>query len=259
MCMLQRQSNKSPRLVKSTRRLPFSKEVFCAPFEKGGRRTFFVRRGDFGSFGFTLLEILIALFVFTILSMIMVAGLHSVTTSQAVTEARAARLTELQIALTILSRDFEQAVNRPITGINGLEPTFSGLPKTVIFTHGGLANPFGQLNRSTLQRTQYILEKNNLVRLTWPVLDHTMKVNPDKRVLLSDVNDVRFEFLDNKNNFIPRWPSTNQQQSALPKAIRVIITLRDSGQISQLYVIPVQTPDQQTPEKNSGQGRDITT
>lgn len=219
--------------------------------ERSGRREKHV--------GFTLLEILIALFVFTILSMIMAAGLHSVTTSQSATEKRAARLAELQIAFTILSRDFEQAINRPITGVNGLEPAFSGMPKNIVFTHGGLANPFGQLTRSTLQRTQYTLENNTLVRLTWPVLDHTTKINPDKRILLDQVSDVRFDFLDNKNNFIPRWPSTNQQQSALPKAVRITITLRDFGKISQLYIIPVQTPEQQTPEKNSGQSRDLTT
>ena len=49
--------------------------------------------------GFTLIEILIALFVFTIISMIMVSALHNIFNYQAETEKQAARLNELQLAL----------------------------------------------------------------------------------------------------------------------------------------------------------------
>jgi general secretion pathway protein J len=196
--------------------------------------------------GFTLLEILIALFIFTILSMIMVAGLHSIITSQSATQKRAERMDDLQFALMIMSRDFEQTVNRPITDINGPVPAMMGYPTTVIFSHGGLANPLGQLSRSSLQRTQYLLEKGKLLRVTWPVLDHSAKIKPDQRVLLTNVSELRFQYLDPQKKFRDSWPPPDKQDAILPIAIRVILTLPESGKITQLYVIPVQTLDQKT-------------
>jgi general secretion pathway protein J len=213
--------------------------------------------------GFTLLELLIALFVFTILSMIMVAGLHSVTTSQATTEKRAERLAELQVALTLISRDFEQIVNRPISVPNGSENAFIGYPQSVFFTHGGVANPLGQLHRSTLQRTNYIIEDNKLIRITWPVLDYAGKIQPDQRVLITGVKSLRFQYLDEKNKFTDRWPPPDQTQVALPKAIRITIELQDSGKLSQLYVMPAQnlapTPEKKPEPKPPGPNSDLTT
>jgi general secretion pathway protein J len=187
--------------------------------------------------GFTLLEILIALFVFTILSIIMSSALHSITTSQSATEKRAARLDELQLALIIISRDFEQAVNRQSTNTNGTDPAMIGAPDFIIFTHAGFANPFGTQNHSTLQRSTYLLENGNLKRSHWPVLDHTLKIKPEERILLTNVSELHFEYLDSQKNFRPSWPPPDQTQSILPTAVRVTLTLKDLGKITQLYLI----------------------
>jgi len=198
--------------------------------------------------GFTLLEILIALFVFTIVAMMTTAGLHSVTTSQAATEKRAERLSELQIAFTIISRDFEQTLNRPIINTQS-EPAVFGLPKTIAFTHGGLTNPFGQLPRSTLQRTEYFLSADNLIRRSWPVLDHAMKITPDQRILITHVSHLSFEYLDNKNKFRDTWPPPSQTQGLLPRAVRIVLTVNEFGVMSQLYVIPAENPENNTDKK----------
>src|SRR5690242_2240764 len=91
--------------------------------------------------GFTLLEILIALFIFTILSLMLASALHNVIGIQTATENNADRLRKLQIVLLIMSRDIEQTVNRPVMGVNGKEEiAFRGTPLKFEFTHTGLAN-----------------------------------------------------------------------------------------------------------------------
>src|SRR5579862_9001716 len=96
--------------------------------------------------GFTLLEILIALFIFSIVSMIMVGALHTVFNSQSTTAKHAAALTKLQIAFLLMSHDLEQTINRPITNAKGIvEAPFVGTHDTVTFTHAGAANPQGIL------------------------------------------------------------------------------------------------------------------
>lgn len=203
--------------------------------------------------GFTLLEILIALFVFTILSIIMSSALHNITTNQAVTEQRAARLDELQFALIIISRDLEQAVNRLSTDTTGIDPAMIGAPDFIVFTHAGYANPFSSQNHSTLQRSSYLLENGNLKRANWPVLDHTLKIKPDERILLTNVSEIHFEYLDSQKKFRPSWPPPDQTQSILPQAVRVTITLKDLGKITQLYLIagpPIEIPKAtETPAK----------
>ena len=189
--------------------------------------------------GFTLLEILIALFIFTIVSMMMSSGLRAVMNSQAVTEKQADKLANLQLSLLLLSRDIEQAINRPVTAAKGnIEQSLIGTPMSVTFTHAGFANPEGQLARSTLQRTQYVFAKNTMVRNTWQVLDQTAKTLPQSRILLDNVSDLRFEYLNLQGKFSNHWPEDNLSQSALPKGIRVHLTIKNWGSITQFYFIP---------------------
>lgn len=205
--------------------------------------------------GFTLLEILIALLVFSIVSMIMVSALHNVFNSQSVTEKHAAALSKLQVALLLMSHDFEQTINRPITNAkNILEGPFIGTSDTVTFTHAGFANPLGNIARSTLQRTAYSLtNKGQLIRTIWPVLDQTQKTLPSNRVILDSVTALRFDYLDKQGKFQNNWPPADQKQGIFPRAVQVTITLNNWGTISQLYLIPaeVQPPPEKKPDASS--------
>lgn len=193
--------------------------------------------------GFTLLEILVALFIFTIVAMMTVGALHTVFNTQSATEKKSENIAELQIAMTLLSRDFEQIVDRPITNASGqVEASFIGEKNTATFTHAGLANPTGTLQRSTLQRTQYRLENGNLIRESWPELDQVPQSQPSQRILLNNVTSLQFRYLDKDGHFQPAWPSPDQPNNngELPRAVRVIITLKNLGKMSQLYIIPGQ-------------------
>jgi general secretion pathway protein J len=189
--------------------------------------------------GFTLLEILIALFIFSIVSMIMVSALHSVLTTQSVMEKNTARFNQLQIALVILSRDMEQAVNRPVvTAAGANELAMAGTKNDIRFTHAGHANPLGEMPRSTLQRVHYFTRDHVLIRETWQALDITHDTQSSERELLNDVEELRFEYLDRNGKFHRDWPDSGKTEIPLPRAVRVYITLKTLGKMSQLYVLP---------------------
>lgn len=190
--------------------------------------------------GFTLLEIIVALFIFSIVSMIMVAALHSVLTSQSSTASKAERLAKLQVALLLLSRDVEQTLNRPVIDAQGAIQGFIGQSDMMTFTHAGLANPFGQLLRTTLQRTRYQFSQNNLIRMTWPALDLTRDTTSDSRTLLTNISTAKFEYLDSKGHFQSVWPPLDQQNAILPRAVRVSLTLKNWGKIQEIYIIASQ-------------------
>jgi general secretion pathway protein J len=190
--------------------------------------------------GFTLLEILVALFVFTILSMMMTGALRSVINTQSGTERSAARIRDLQIALVRMSRDVEQIVNRPVRNANGSEASaFFGTPKGFAFTHGGLAGS-GQRHQ-VLQRTQYSYNQRGLWRLVWDVLDQAPNSpKPSQREVLANVNAAKFEYLDDKHAAHGEWPVSGSSSQPLPRAVRITLTITDWGTIRQTYVIPAQ-------------------
>ncbi|MFZ2315921.1 MAG: type II secretion system minor pseudopilin GspJ, partial [Gammaproteobacteria bacterium] len=190
--------------------------------------------------GFTLLEILIALFIFTILSMILVSALHNIIGISSRTERNAEQLRKLQMTLLMVSRDVEQTVDRPIINADGKEEeAFIGTPRGFTLTHTGLANPSGLL-RSTLQRTGYQWRDQALWRITWPVVDQAPQTKAHERRLLG-VEKMSFEYLDKNGRFQPNWPAIGQGQEVLPKAVRVTLTITTWGNLSQLYIIPAQS------------------
>lgn len=190
--------------------------------------------------GFTLLEILVALFIFSIIALIMTHALHSVFQSQERSDASAERLANLQTATLFLTRDLSQALNRSIINSGGtIEPSFIGKTDNVTFTHGGNANPAGELNRSTLQRVKYSFADKKLIRETWQVLDQISTSKSDRRQLLNKVDQPRFEYLDDKGKFSDTWPPANKGKSLpLPNAVKIFLTIPHWGTITQIYVIP---------------------
>lgn len=180
--------------------------------------------------GFTLLEILIALFIFTILSMILVGILHNVINLQSGAEANAERLRKVQMALLTMSRNIEQTVNRPVLNVSGKQdPAFIGSTNGMTFTHAGI-----------LRRERYVWDRDTLWRVTWNVLDQAPESQPHSQRLLSDVVDARFQYLDKDSRFHDNWPVVGQSGQPLPRAVRVTLTISTWGTLSQLYVISTQ-------------------
>jgi general secretion pathway protein J len=189
--------------------------------------------------GFTLLEILIALFIFSILSMILTSALHSVINAQEGTEKSAEQLRDMQLALLMFSRDVEQAVNRPIISANGKEEAaLIGSTTEITFTHAGLANPKAALVQSNMQRVRYYWGDQSLWRMTWPVLDLAPQTSSHARRLLSSLSAVTFQYLDSKGQFHREWPQQSGSQEALPRAVQITFSIENRGDMTQLYVIP---------------------
>ena len=189
--------------------------------------------------GFTLVEVLIATFIFTIVSLITVTGLRTVLQSSSQTEEKSQQIAELETALLLLSRDFEEAILRPITNAKGaIDGPFIGNPTEVSFTKGGVPNPLGQFKRSTLQRIKYSFNSDSIERIVWQVLDQTSKSKTDSRKLLTNITDMSFEYLTDDGKFSPAWPANGSSSDALPSGIKVNISCEKWGKISQFYIIP---------------------
>lgn len=188
--------------------------------------------------GFTLLEILIAVFVFSILSVLLGTTLHVVLDHQARAEQNADSFETLQIAMLLLSRDLEQVINRPVmNNEDKQEAAFIGTTQMMTFTHAGLSNPLDQLPRSTLQRTRYKVVQGDLIRETWPVLDLSPTTKPNQRIILKNVTNFSITYFDANNKPKKQWPIQDQPELIFPHVVRISFIVQHWGKMEQTYVL----------------------
>ncbi len=93
--------------------------------------------------GYTLLEVLVALAVFAILSTITASAMYNAFTTRSHVNLQTDQLNSLQIAITLITRDTEQLVERSVLDhdMHSVAP-FIGEPSYLEFTRGGDVNPF---------------------------------------------------------------------------------------------------------------------
>jgi general secretion pathway protein J len=192
--------------------------------------------------GFTLIEVLVALAVFGVMSMLAYAALGSTLSNADYLSDRMDRLQSIQRAVRYLSTDLFQLVPRPVRNELGdgfdpaLETTLSS-EFAIELTRGGWGNPAG-LPRGTMQRVAYRLEDDELVRYYWTVLDRTYANEPIATVLLDNVESLYFRFYTGDGEFSEVWPPQVQlgvtQIRSRPRAVEIVLTLADQGEIRRL-------------------------
>lgn len=197
--------------------------------------------------GFTLLELMVALAIFALLAAMAYGGLATVLDTRSETDAQAARLAALQTTLSVMERDLEQAVQRPIRdGLGDRQPALVGVqmgPIRLEFTHDGHANP-AHLARSNLERVGYGVDDHVLYRMAWRVLDRAQDSQPGKMRLLEHVQSLDIRYLDNKNQWHTSWPDLAPgtpdaaAQAALPIAVEISLDLDTWGRINRVFALP---------------------
>ena len=194
------------------------------------------------SSGFTLIEIVIALVVFSIVSVTASSGLNAVLKWQADLNTRNDQIKAIQLTLKYLERDINRAISRSVRDQYGdSQPAFSSDGENIMsFTYSGWRNPAGLL-RSHLQRVAYELdEEKELTRHSWNRLDGAIIEDAREVVLLEEVEEFKLEFLNQTSNWIEQWPpiNANPTQVTLPRAVSVSFNVAPLGEIRRVFTVP---------------------
>jgi general secretion pathway protein J len=190
--------------------------------------------------GFTLIELLVALTIFAILAVMAYGGLDVVLKARKNAEAEAERIAELQMTFTLLERDIEQAINRPIRDDFGdSQPSMAGSASALEFTRAGWRNPAG-LPRSELERVGYAVDGQELRRLSWGTLDRSQGSEPRTATVIGGVRSFELRYMTPNGEWIAYWPMTaaSGQAAALPRAIEVTVETEQWGRIARLFPTP---------------------
>jgi general secretion pathway protein J len=195
--------------------------------------------------GFTLLEIIIAIAIFSLLALGANALLTTVTTSSEISAKREAQFEQLQRAMLIIERDFLQIQERVPRSqgldnnliITGGEFEFESDAYGIGFVRGGWRNPQLRLKRSSLQGVAYRLQEDRLERLHTNYVDAVIGTEPKVRILLNGVTDFSIEILREVKTELD-WSDTIPD-TTLPYAIAVIVTTEAFGEIRREFQVKV--------------------
>ncbi len=191
--------------------------------------------------GFTLLEMLAAIAIFSIISLSAWQIFQGVMTAHDVVLDKNERLRQLQYTLLLIDQDLQQIADRGVRIDDQVtqQSLFSNTQmldsedEALALVRYGWHNPDQRLPRPQLQRVFYRLQDNRLERLYHHVLDPTsINVEPITQILLSDVNSLKFRFYKDG-----QWYESLSGPT-LPEGIAIEFEMNDFGRIERRYILP---------------------
>jgi general secretion pathway protein J len=198
--------------------------------------------------GFTLVEVMIAVAISAILSVMAFTAMDQALKNRTRVRASADRLAALQLTIRNLVQDFSQLAPRPVrqTIGDGYLPALlavQGDATEVTLTREGWMNP-AALQRSTLQRVHYVVRDGVLYREYWTVLDAQQDPPPIVRQQLDRVRSFRIRFMNDGRAWQDEWPPQtlqgtrgNRELRWRPLAVEVTLELEDYGKITRLIEV----------------------
>ncbi|MGM0952363.1 MAG: type II secretion system minor pseudopilin GspJ [Pseudomonadota bacterium] len=199
--------------------------------------------------GFTLMEVLIAVTITSVIGMGIWQVINSVVNSRDRVNDLANQFDGLQKTMLLLERDITQIVNRPARDIYG---DFQGALTTreegyeFMLTRQGWRNPLG-LRRSSLQRVGWEYTGNELRRHYWPVVDQGQEESGREVLLLDNVQTFDVWLLDKDGNRQEQWPPEEvlaelapgeRPTAALPRGIDISLEHQQFGEITRTFTLP---------------------
>lgn len=192
--------------------------------------------------GFTLIEVLVSIAIFASLSVAAYQVVSQIQRSNQLSQERTERLNELQRTMVMMDNDFRQIALRR-TRTEGEEPEeqlifwsdylLDSDAKGVMFARLGWHNPQQQFPRGEVTKVGYRLKGGTLQRIWWRYPDTPVGQEGIVTPLLTQVESFDLRFYDGK-----QWQNSWDSSNTLPKAVSVVLMLKDYGKVTRTYLTP---------------------
>ncbi len=192
--------------------------------------------------GFTLVEMLIALFIFSLISAGTMTALTGALSAKAQVKMRLAGISEIEVMRALIKADMQHMILRQNRDSFGAAEPYilsGGYDENLItFTRTGRVNPGGLQARSELQRVSYIFDGSRVIRRALPNENPAQAGNPSNRILMDGVLDFQIEFIKGNeilsNLSVPSAALAQAGQTRPFDAIRLRAEFK-SGQVLDQY------------------------
>ena len=171
--------------------------------------------------GFTLIEVLIAIIIMTVIAVISTNILQSSLSSREFTNQSLEKIKKINLASNLVRRDFRQSVNVPMKDLYGqpLKATFLSPEgsKRIIFTV--LVNRYSE-ETSGVRRVEYLFNENSFIRRQYFAGNPYSSSDYSESVLFKDIDDVKISFSDGIR-WVNSWPLDELTQRSIPRLIQI--------------------------------------
>ncbi|MBK8452517.1 MAG: type II secretion system minor pseudopilin GspJ [Thiofilum sp.] len=186
--------------------------------------------------GFTLIEVLIALSIFAVISVMSYQALNTLIFTEQQSRNALTTLTEVQRAIMMWERDLRQVAPRAITNdFNATEPSMrTGEGFLLELTTNNYYDWSGKRGH-TLQRIRYRFNEGKLLREVWVYPDYTRNTEPQTLILLDNLINSSIEVIEANAN----QSETNAENTGIlanSNAVSLIIEHRQLGIITRTIV-----------------------
>ncbi len=190
--------------------------------------------------GFTLLEIMIALTIFAVISTLAWQILDGAMRTSSATDASAAKLNQLQRAWSLMERDFFQLQARAPRN----EPDVFRQDENAI----ELTTLNGVSGTVQLERVRWRLEEGVLYRDVWPAIDGPETIKPDEVPVVREVKSMQWRF------YLKGWQKSWTDNTHQPEGVELSLTMDNGDTWRWVFTTPGDVPEvAAAPEKKDQQ------
>ena len=189
--------------------------------------------------GFTLIEVMTALLVLSLLSLMSYRGLGAVLDAREHVKQETDKWRRVAAFFGRFERDVELAAPRPVRNAGGQEPKPAWLGTPAATTAASLEfSRFASADGvDTPRRIGYRLNENNEIELwLWPGLDVAPDSQPLRYPVLAGVKTFELQYLNPALVWVNAWPTAPADPS-IPRAVRLRIVLATDEEIVRIFVL----------------------
>lgn len=188
--------------------------------------------------GFTLVEMMVAMFIFSLLAAAGSGIVFQTLQGKARLEAETARLSDFAALRAALKDDLGQATLRPARGPGGAIPFSGGAsdadPALLSLTRRGWTNPAGLERRSSLLAVSYRVEDGALVRTAWLRPDAAPDTPARDQVMMRGVQSAEIRFMA-QGQWSAAWRADGDGLG-LPQVVELVLDIDGVGPVRQLFL-----------------------
>ena len=194
--------------------------------------------------GFTLVELLVAMAIFALLSGFAYRGLHAMLESREALQKESRKWRDVAVFVGRVERDIDSVLPRIALSSSGTPLAQVSSTLDVLTAGDGLAltragSPLQENTLAAPQRVAYRIRDGAIERLTWSSVDAAPRQEPSVVRVLPQAVGLAFRFLDAKSGeWRTSWGLPGSAQTRLPAAVEMTLTLVSGEKIVRLMDLP---------------------